>query len=80
MSHIVKNIFNLYAIIIILPEINYEMTEQEQITQIVEFIAKNIFERNIELSLNDNSELKNYKINPILIRYLSQLLDGEYTP
>lgn len=56
------------------------MTEQELINQIVEFISKNIFERNIELSLNDNSELKNYKINPILIRYLSQLLDGEYTP
>ena len=56
------------------------MTEQERITQIVEFIANNILERNIELSLNENSELKNYKINPILIRYLSHLLDGEYTP
>jgi len=56
------------------------MTEQELTNNIVDYIATTIFERNIELCLNVNSELRSYKINPILIRYLSKLLEGNYSP
>lgn len=56
------------------------MTEQELTTKVVEYIENNIFKRNIELSLKENSKLENYQINPILLRYLSKVLDDKYSP
>ena len=54
------------------------MTEKELTNRIVEYFEKNIFENHIEASLKKHTQLKYYKINPIVVKYLSKLLDDEY--
>ncbi len=56
------------------------MTEKELTNRIVEYFEKNIFENHIEASLKKHTQLKYYKINPIVVKYLSKLLDDEYKP
>jgi hypothetical protein len=56
------------------------MTEKELIENIVEYFEKNIFYNHIENSLKKNSKLKTYNINPIVVKYLSHVLEGAYTP
>lgn len=56
------------------------MAEQDLIISIVEYFQKNIFENHISASLGRNSQLKSYNINPIVVRYLSEILDGNYSP
>lgn len=56
------------------------MTEKELIENIVEYFEKNIFYHHIENSLKKNSKLKTYNINPIVVKYLSHVLEGAYTP
>jgi hypothetical protein len=56
------------------------MKEAQLIQTIVDYFEKNIFENHINASLKRHSKLKNYNINPIVVKYLSKLLEGNYTP
>ena len=56
------------------------MTEQELISQIVDFFEKKIFEKHISSSLKVHSKLKSYNINPIVVKYLSKVLENNYSP
>lgn len=56
------------------------MTEIELITKIVEFFRVNIFEKHITSSLTNNSKLRSYNINPIVVKYLSKILENNYSP
>lgn len=55
-------------------------TEKELITEIVEYFNTYIFQNHINTAIKNNAVLKNYKINPILVKYLSVVLENEYTP
>lgn len=55
------------------------MKENQLIQTIVEYFEKNIFENHINASLKKHSKLKAYNINPIVVKYLSKLLEGNYT-
>ncbi len=56
------------------------MTEQELTQEIVDYFEKNIFQQHINSSLKNHSRLKSYKINPIVVKYLSKVLDDKYSP
>lgn len=56
------------------------MTEKELINKIVDYFNQNLFEKHIVSSLEKNSKLKTYNINPILVKYLSKVLVDDYTP
>ena len=56
------------------------MTELELITKIVEYFRVNIFEKHITSSLKNNCKLKSYNINPIVVKYLSKVLENNYSP
>lgn len=56
------------------------MPEQELVASMVAYFERNIFNNHIETSLTKNSKLSSYKINPIVVKYLSRVLDNEYTP
>lgn len=56
------------------------MNEIELTVAIVEYFEKNIFEQHINSSVKIHSKLKSYKINPILVKYLSKVLDDKYSP
>jgi len=54
--------------------------ENELLSIVVEYFKTYIFETHINASINKNSKLKNYTINPIVVKYLSKILENEYTP
>ena len=56
------------------------MTEKVLIQKIVDYFEKNIFNNHIKASLKQNAKLKSYKINPIVVKYLSRVLEGNYSP
>jgi Type II restriction endonuclease EcoO109I len=56
------------------------MTEKELLKKIVIYFEKNIFEKHINSALNNHSKLKSYNINPIVVKYLSKVLDNKYSP
>ena len=56
------------------------MNELDLTTAIVAYFEKNIFKQHINSSLKKNSKLKAYKINPIVVKYLSKVLDDKYSP
>jgi hypothetical protein len=56
------------------------MKEKELLNIIVDYFNTNIFENHINASLNANTKLKSYNINPIVVKYLSKILDDDYTP
>ncbi|SFP60734.1 PmeII family type II restriction endonuclease [Parafilimonas terrae] len=55
-------------------------TQDELIQEIVEYFKVYIFENHINASINVHSKLKKYNINPIVVKYLSKLLEDNYTP
>lgn len=55
-------------------------TEENLLQEIVEYFNIYIFENHISASLNRNSKLKNYNINPIVVKYLSKVLENDYSP
>lgn len=57
-----------------------DLTEIELINKIVTYIKTNILENHISSSLKINSKLKTYKINPIVVKYLSKVLVDDYSP
>lgn len=56
------------------------MKEKELTLEVVKYFEKNIFENHINASLTRNAKLKSYKINPIIVKYLSKVLEDGYTP
>jgi len=56
------------------------MTEQELILTVVEFFEINIFKSHLRTMIKTHSALKSYKINPIVVKYLSKVLDDKYSP
>lgn len=55
-------------------------TEEELLNEIVQYFEKNIFENHINASLKNHSKLKSYNINPIVVKYLSKVLEDNYSP
>ena len=56
------------------------MTEKELTAQIVTYFEKNIFENHLLAVEKTHSKLKSYNINPIVVKYLSKVLENDYTP
>lgn len=55
-------------------------TQNDIIEEIVEYFRVYIFENHITASINTHSKLKSYNINPIVVKYLSKVLENDYTP
>lgn len=55
------------------------MLEKLLIRNIVDYFETTIFSNHIEASLKKNSKLKSYNINPIVVKYLSRVLEGNYS-
>lgn len=53
-------------------------TEKELLIEIVEYFNVYIFENHINAALKVHSKLKSYNINPIVVKYLSKVLEGNY--
>ncbi len=58
----------------------HELTEEELIDRIVDFFEEKIFDNHMAASLKTHSKLRSYKINPIVVEYLSKVLEDAYTP
>lgn len=56
------------------------MTEEKLVASVVDYFDTKIFKNHISASINKNAKLKSYKINPILVKYLSHVLEKNYTP
>ncbi len=55
--------------------------EEKQLLKIVtEYFGDKIFESHKSNVLNKHSKLKAYKINPILVKYLSKVLENDFSP
>jgi hypothetical protein len=55
------------------------MKEKELTKKIVEYFETYIFKNHIEASLKIHSKLKSYNINPIVVKYLSKIVEGNYS-
>ena len=56
------------------------MSENQLLEIITKYFEEKIFENHKINSLKNHSKLKSYKINPILVKYLSKILDNDFTP
>lgn len=56
------------------------MTEDELLEIITEYFEEKIFENHKINSLKTHSKLKSYKTNPIIVKYLSKILEDNFTP
>lgn len=56
------------------------MTEKQKLVMITEYVKENIFESHIHNSTKKHSKLKSYSINPIVVKYLSKVLEDDFTP
>lgn len=54
--------------------------KQALIDSIVEYFRVKIFEQHIQTALTVHTKLKSYNINPIVAKYLSVVIEGNYTP
>lgn len=56
-----------------------DRNQEELIKEIVEYFKVYIFENHITASINTHSKLKSYNINPIVVKYLSKVLENDYS-
>lgn len=56
------------------------MTDKKLITDIKVYFQEKIFDNHKQIALKNHSKLKSYNVNPILVKYLSQVLEKEFTP
>jgi len=56
------------------------MKEADLLNSIVEYFQEYIFKNHIKASITIHSKLKSYNINPIVVKYLSKVLEGNYKP
>ena len=54
-------------------------TEEELLVEIVNYFDTFIFKNHINASIKTHSKLKSYNINPIVVKYLSKVLEGKYS-
>ncbi len=59
---------------------NTSLYELALLQKIVDYFEKNIFKKHIVASLEVHSKLKSYDINPILVKYLSKIIEDNYSP
>ncbi|TDS52412.1 PmeII family type II restriction endonuclease [Myroides indicus] len=55
-------------------------TQEALLQEIVVYFKTYIFENHIDLCVKKHSKLKSYNINPIVVKYLSKLIENDYTP
>lgn len=55
-------------------------TEAELINEISEYFKVYIFENHVTAAIDVHSQLKSYNINPIVVKYLSVVIEDDYTP
>jgi hypothetical protein len=56
------------------------MKEQELLKIVTEYFRIKIFENHKNNVLRNHTKLKSYKINPIIVKYLSKVLEDDFTP
>lgn len=56
------------------------MNENELLVIITKYFKEKIFENHKINALKTHSKLKSYKINPIIVKYLSKILEDDFTP
>lgn len=56
------------------------MTEQQLLEIVTTYFEEKIFENHKVNVLKNHSQLKSYKINPIIVKYLSKVLEDDFTP
>jgi hypothetical protein len=56
------------------------MNEIELLQIVKEYFKNKIFENHKKNVLKEHSRLKSYKINPIIVKYLSKVLEDDFTP
>jgi hypothetical protein len=56
------------------------MSKEELLEIITEYFKEKIFENHKVNALKTHSKLKSYKINPIIVKYLSKILENDFTP
>lgn len=56
------------------------MEESKLLEVITEYFKDKIFENHKINAVKTHSKLKSYKINPIIVKYLSKILENSYTP
>ncbi len=56
------------------------MKEKQLLKIVTEYFGNKIFENHKKNVLNKHSKLKAYKINPILVKYLSKVLENDFSP
>lgn len=55
-------------------------SKEELLDKIVDYFRAKIFEQHINTALNTHSKLKSYNLNPIVAKYLSVVIEGDYSP
>lgn len=58
----------------------HKRSKNELLNEIVDYFKTYIFENHITAALNVHSKLRNYNINPIVVKYISKVLENDYTP
>ena len=56
------------------------MNETELLDLVKAYFKEKIFEQHKKTALSKHTKLSSYKINPILVRYLSKVLTNDFTP
>ena len=56
------------------------MSERELLDIVKKYFKEKIFENHKKNVLKEHSKLKSYKINPIIVKYLSKILENDFTP
>ncbi|WP_420571123.1 PmeII family type II restriction endonuclease [Kordia sp.] len=56
------------------------MNESKLIEIVTKYFKEKIFENHKINSLKTHSKLKSYKINPIVVKYLSKILENDFSP
>jgi hypothetical protein len=56
------------------------MDETQLLNIVKSYFKEKVFENHKKNVLENHSKLKSYKINPILVKYLSKILEDDFTP
>ena len=56
------------------------MEEKDLLDVVKEYFKEKIFANHKKIAIRDHTKLKSYKINPIIVKYLSKVLDDDFTP
>ena len=54
-------------------------SQEKIINSVVDYFKTKVFDNHIQASLKNHTQVKNYTINPIVVKYLSKVLENNYT-